>query len=1097
MVKLYKFLLAFLTPLALFGQDCISFNDQDTVICGYETLITASPNGGTWEFLCDLSDGPVETNLIGLNIIKANVGACGSYFFSYSVSGGNCNDTDTIQIDFYSKDNRDVLNEVSYNLNYDPLSYYQDKTLCGPSVLLNGLDEPTEKWTLDWAITCQSQIFTSNFGNFVVDGCEVDQYNYDSIAYSGSLSDSQIFNQDSFNYGGTFDLIEYTDSIFQNNNSVLNEQCPPPDRCFMTPPECLELAFDTIFYELPIREGGCWNAVDNGIDIPLSDTSIISYNGDSLWIHFLTGSNYFGPNNVQIAFYEIDNGAIVGPTDTLEVTLVWKEKWSTETYTEIRRRRIIDPDCLQCGYNNTIPYNIEPPNIPFYQESPFTLTILPSPDFSFVGDTLICDDASASLCIEPDFDSYEWSTSATTQCIAITEGGIYGVTVTGENGCENEGFQLVNVVDLENVNVVAESFSLCEGDCMDIEVNTSGSYQWSTGDTTQIINVCPPLGSTNYNVTVTKDGCSKVLQANFNVAASPFVSAGSDLVLNCDSTQFTVEGNFGPSNPNYEVFWQTPNGNIPGQTIVITSPGLYFFVVKDNEFNCSVSDPLAVTEDLDAPAIDAGPNQIITCQAQNVVLDGSIDFSSGSVDFMWSGPGIDASNATSTDPVVNIAGSYYLEAKNLMNGCISSDSVIVSSDNEVPIADAGENLVLDCGQSFVLINGSGSQSGPNIIYIWTGPGIDSSNINDITPLVNQAGNYNLQVLDTVNQCSSNSTMMVTLNNDIPNVNAGEDLFINCTTFNVNLQPEVDGDISDFSFMWMGPFGFSSTQVNPLVTDPGVYYLTVENINNACSKMDSVVVNDFEEISFAFETESSCASANSGEIRITQVFGGAAPIQYILENDPPTLIPLFENLAPGVYELRIVDAVGCSKIETILIDELDPIVFEIADEFTLCGESEIISIDASIVYDGELEYLWSNFENDPIAQYSLSDTLSGDEWVEISNGCETVREEFTIIDLSSGSATIDIPNLFAPDSDSDPTLKILSGGEISSFEFYIYDRWGNKVFETTDENAEWDGTFNGQAMPVDTYVWFYNADIIDCKGNVVPNVFKKGDVLLLR
>ena len=1092
MVKLYKVLLAFFTPFLLSAQDCIEFNNQDTLICGYETLISASPNGGTWEFLCNISDGPVELNLIGLNIIKANVGACGSYFFSYSVSGGNCKDTDTIQIDFYSKNFRNILNEVDFNLNYNPVSYYQDETLCGPRVLLNGLDQPSEKWTLDWATTCQSQVFTSSFGNFEVDGCIVDQYNYDSTTMSGSLSDTQLFNQDSFSYDGNYDIINYTDSIFQENSQELMALCPRPLQCFPSLDGCTELVYDTIMYDVPIREGGCWNAVDNGLEIPLSDTSSIEYNGDSIWIHFITGSTYYGPNNVQFEIYEIEDGQLNNPVDTLEISFVWKEKWTIQTHTEIRSRIVTDPDCFICVQNSNIPYEIDLPNIPFFQESPFTLTILPTPEFAFVGDSLICNNVSTSLCIEPEFDAYQWSTSASTQCIAISDAGIYGVTVTSVNGCEKEAFQLIDEINLDNVNLVAESFSICESDCMDLEVNAAGTYLWSTGDTTQRINVCPPLGSTNYEVTVTIDGCTKELQANLNVAASPFASAGIDLVLNCDSTQFTVVGNYGPNNPNYELFWQTSSGNVPGQSIVITDPGLYFFVVKDNEFNCTVSDPLAVTTDFVTPIIDAGPEQIITCQSPMVVLDGTIDFSAGSVEFIWSGPGINAANETSTDPVVNIAGAYYLEAKNLANGCIAIDSVVVNSDNDVPIADAGENLFLDCGQSFVLINGSGSQSGPNIIYIWTGPGIDSSNINDITPLVNQEGTYILQLLDTINQCSSSSTMNVTLNNEIPNINAGDDLFINCTTFNVNLQPEINGDISEFTFMWTGPFGFSSSQVNPLVTDPGSYYLTVENINSSCSKLDSVVVNDFEEILYTYETRASCAGNNSGEIRITNVLGGATPIQYILDNAPPTLIPLFENLSSSIYELRIIDALGCSRIETILIEELDPIIFELADEFTLC-DGEIITVDASIVYDGPIEYLWDDFGNNSTQSISKL----GDHWVEISNGCETVREDFTIIGLSDGSSTIAIPNAFAPASETEPSLKILTGGEINSFEFYVYDRWGNKVFETTDPNTEWDGTFKGQNLPADTYVWYYTADLIDCRGNLIEDQFKKGDVLLIR
>ena len=53
---------------------------------------------------------------------------------------------------------------------------------------------------------------------------------------------------------------------------------------------------------------------------------------------------------------------------------------------------------------------------------------------------------------------------------------------------------------------------------------------------------------------------------------------------------------------------------------------------------------------------------------------------------------------------------------------------------------------------------------------------------------------------------------------------------------------------------------------------------------------------------------------------------------------------------------------------------------------------------------------------------------------------------------------------------------------------IYDRWGNKVFESTDPNTCWDGTFNGQ--PLDPAVFVYhlsatmnNGEIVERQGNI--------------
>ncbi|HXB13024.1 MAG TPA: gliding motility-associated C-terminal domain-containing protein, partial [Bacteroidia bacterium] len=55
-----------------------------------------------------------------------------------------------------------------------------------------------------------------------------------------------------------------------------------------------------------------------------------------------------------------------------------------------------------------------------------------------------------------------------------------------------------------------------------------------------------------------------------------------------------------------------------------------------------------------------------------------------------------------------------------------------------------------------------------------------------------------------------------------------------------------------------------------------------------------------------------------------------------------------------------------------------------------------------------------------------------------------------------------------------------------------DRWGNKVFESTDPNVGWDGKYDGKPMNTGTYVYYVNVLTTDNK-----NFTKKGNVTLVR
>jgi gliding motility-associated-like protein len=59
-------------------------------------------------------------------------------------------------------------------------------------------------------------------------------------------------------------------------------------------------------------------------------------------------------------------------------------------------------------------------------------------------------------------------------------------------------------------------------------------------------------------------------------------------------------------------------------------------------------------------------------------------------------------------------------------------------------------------------------------------------------------------------------------------------------------------------------------------------------------------------------------------------------------------------------------------------------------------------------------------------------------------------------------------------------------------FRIFDRWGEMVFETTDQSIGWDGTFRGKKLDPDVYVYY--ADIT-CVGGL--NEIVKGNVTLMK
>ena len=105
------------------------------------------------------------------------------------------------------------------------------------------------------------------------------------------------------------------------------------------------------------------------------------------------------------------------------------------------------------------------------------------------------------------------------------------------------------------------------------------------------------------------------------------------------------------------------------------------------------------------------------------------------------------------------------------------------------------------------------------------------------------------------------------------------------------------------------------------------------------------------------------------------------------------------------------------------------------------------------------------------------------------GCST-QDSITI--YVATDAVLDIPNAFTPGTGINNIFKINKRGIASLNYLRIYNRWGNLIYEGTDIDSGWNGTYNGVPQPFDVYV--YVVEAVTFSGNTVR---KKGNLTLLR
>ena len=133
--------------------------------------------------------------------------------------------------------------------------------------------------------------------------------------------------------------------------------------------------------------------------------------------------------------------------------------------------------------------------------------------------------------------------------------------------------------------------------------------------------------------------------------------------------------------------------------------------------------------------------------------------------------------------------------------------------------------------------------------------------------------------------------------------------LNCNSPSVAINCDITGGNPAYSYQWAGPNSFISSDQNPMVTEPGIYQLTVTDANGCTATEDVVVAISPIDILCVMtgDLELSCLNPEV-ELTITCT-GGVAPYTFLWSNGAPTVTTIVNN--PGIYSIIVTDANGCS------------------------------------------------------------------------------------------------------------------------------------------------------------------------------------------
>lgn len=653
--------------------------------------------------------------------------------------------------------------------------------------------------------------------------------------------------------------------------------------------------------------------------------------------------------------------------------------------------------------------------------------------------------------------------------ITALNAGSYTLAVTGTNNCT--GSVTANVI-VNPLPVIADSNLLvCLGNPLFLTASNGQSYYWQGPNFTSALQnpVIQNVGyaqNGQYSVTVTSAaGCSVMAVSSVTVLSLPSPTIVSPSSI-CALSNLVLTGLGGNS-----YLWSGPNGfsgvgqNHSINGIPIANSGIYTLSVTIGSCVGVTTKSITVLPLPTEVAANTGP----ACDTKTLQLT-----SGGATNCQWTGP--DGFSSTAPMPffagvTMSTTGVYTLTVTDANNCKATSLTNVIIYPN--PTVSATGATV--CSHQSAHITSNGGQT-----YQWIGPGGFSAStanatISVLTPL--NAGTYTI-IVSSVQSCTSVSGVdVVALSIPVPSLIVTPRACVNST---VSLQA-----FGGVAYQWDGPADFISTDHEKvfLATSTGqggTYTLTALNAAGCPGyTTTNIIIDPLPDGVLVSENENRCAPF-CDKFRLAAI--GNTPVTsttwkidgLILSTD--TFKYCIRHAGNHYLSGTFADANGCINTSTFVIEALPvPVAsfvyhpeqpVESADQVVFTNTSEGEKITKVSWYFINNNGYKTNAQQ-PAYIFEDAGTYPVSLVVKNTWGCmDTVVQPVKI----ESDFILYVPNAFTPNGDDDNETFQPKGRGVVIYEFSIFDRWGELLFQTNDFATGWDGSYKGKSCKSDVYQW---------------------------
>ncbi|MDB5282489.1 MAG: hypothetical protein JWO06_1564, partial [Bacteroidota bacterium] len=685
--------------------------------------------------------------------------------------------------------------------------------------------------------------------------------------------------------------------------------------------------------------------------------------------------------------------------------------------------------------------------------------------------------------------TYAWSSdslgnvnaSLTGPSISSLLAGVYLVTATDGNGCTyRDSFNILEPLlafTATSAHTDVTCFGANDGTVTITANGGTGAYTYTWNPNVSTTNSATGLSANTYLVTAADANSCSASFSETVTAPGPQSLALADSSNTC----------FGQSNGYAAATFVNATGTVnyvwsnTQQTQIINNLAAGTYIVTATDANsCVLVDSVTITQ----PAALTMPVAVTdaTCFGANGSVTANPVGGVQPFTYAWSG------TSATTQTVALPFGSYTVTASDATQ-CGQTAAFSIAQPTAIDVQVAQTNILCNgAATGSITLTVSGGTG--TYTYTWA-PNVSSTN----TATGLTAGPYNIQVMDAAN-CTVDT--IVTLTQPAALTATALPTAVLCFG-------QSNGSIDITASGGTSPYSYTITDgTNPLTNTTGqfsglaanTYAITVTDQNQCTYSTSATVTQPLQFTDVIARVNPTCYKYTNGQVVVVAT-GGTPTYNYSFSNGTVNTTGTLNNLAAGTYTVTVIVLNNCTISDTTTLTQPDSVIINVTPTPVEVKLGVPLQLNTTTNQAGNVTYNWS--PDFGLSCYNCPDPVFNGVYSQTYKVTTTTQDgcvgstEFVVTVIPNYD--IFIPNVFTPNNDGNNDFWQMFGNltAVKQVDVAVYNRIGEKVFESNDINFKWDGTYKGTPAPEGVYV--YTGKFV-WLNNHSDNGFK-GTITLLR